>query len=268
MGRGYFCGDNIPQNWQNVPVQKLFDISGADAVVFGPTSVILGQFAEGDAFQLRFSGYMLGLNPSGLRHCPLFLEGLRTLTCADILLQFAQQRDGFIHCPTIRCPAQSLKSPFTLSAAVAYSDISVRAFAMPAGRVFAVDNPFLARDIIPSLPGHTLVCYGAHMVPTSLVLAGMAGNQYAASYTNIQQVKYLRDSLEYYACFLLSCRPQVRFLPGAPEIPADYILTHKKIALGHMAMWASSSPRATPRKNSPMIITHARYRVLPPCLKR
>lgn len=39
---------------------------------------------------------MLGLNPGRLRHCPLFLEGLRALACADILLQFAQQRDGFI----------------------------------------------------------------------------------------------------------------------------------------------------------------------------
>ena len=129
-----------------------------------------------------------------------------------------QQGDGFLESPAVGSPAESLELSLALPAPVADGDVTIRTPAVLACGMLSVDDAFFAGTIDPSLLlACTELVIGAHIVPTFIVLQGMLWNQTVAKKAIFQVVKYPEECMGYSTDFLLSSRPQVRFLPGAPQ---------------------------------------------------
>ena len=203
-------GGHISKNRQYVHLQDLAYLSAAGSILKAPASVMLCQFTESQPFDSCPAGQLGLALLLLLRHGPHLTQALRALSCADVLLQLPQQGDGLGDRPSFTGPAQRLMDALSLSSSVTDGKAAVRSTAMLPRRMLPEQYPFFSGDRLPSV-------FVTHLSPTLLDSKGSYGQTIEGVILKNQGIKYSWATLGISPDFLLSSRPQVRFLPGAPQ---------------------------------------------------
>ena len=218
-------GAPAPKLGKNVHVQKLAHLAGTNAVFFRPSPVVFSQFSKGYFLQLCPAGQALFFNARGFRHGAFLAQRLGACAGTDILFYLPQQGHGLGNRPTVRRPPQRFVDTLSAAGTIADRQASVRDTAVFPGRVFSVEYPFFSWYGVPLVLGGlvfaSVVFRVTHMSPTFLVLTGINGQSVTPHSLENQSIKLYRATLGIGRGFLLSCRPQVRFLSGAPENSAS-----------------------------------------------
>ena len=201
--------ETISKDGQDMSCQQLDDLGMTGTMRLSPHGVMLCQLSEGQI------GYLCSTGKLGLAlllllsHGSHLAQALRTLSCADIFLQLAQQGDGFGDRPAFAGPAQRLMDTLALSNPVTDREATVRSTAMLPRGMLAIQHPLFPRQRMPSL-------FVTHLSPTFLDSMGSYGYLLSPARLENQGDKCLKALMGTTVSILLSSWPGVRILPGAP----------------------------------------------------
>ena len=216
----YGTGRLATKKGKNVVSEVSFNSCAILSIFLNPFEIVVCQVTKSNIS--GFCGFVYSLLSSTRFsfHFSLFLERLWSFTQANIFAKHIDQLKGYLSGPSFACPAKGFRDAFAMVTVPDCKEqiwfFAIFSIGMSSEQYTGFTLNRMPVSVRAALGFVKQVFLVIHWFSSCQGLQRFAGIRIISKSIEIARVVMFSNTLQYQSCFLLSCRPQVRFLPGAP----------------------------------------------------